>query len=124
MSSMLEKILLLKPSTYQFKNAEDKSEYNGFIAQEVMKLFPSLVCHNVDSVRSIDVYTMDYSGFGVLAIKGIQEQQSIIEAQQDKITSLEIQMESLNSLNESLNQRLQHVEALIMKISDQKPSSN
>jgi hypothetical protein len=92
MHSMLDKILLLKPSTYQFKNGEDKIEYNGFIAQEVMKLFPSLVLHNVEPERNIDVYTMDYSGFGVLAIKGIQEQQIIIEEQQAKIADLEARL--------------------------------
>jgi hypothetical protein len=96
MTAMLEKIKLLKPSTYQFKNAEDKQDYNGFIAQDVMKIFPAMATHNVSKERNLDVYTLDYSGFGVLAIKGIQELQSIIEEQkkingeqQVKITTLE-----------------------------------
>ena len=78
---MLEKINKLKPSSYQFKKSTTKEEYNGFIAQEVMKLFPAMVTHTVDTGRAIDVYTMDYSGFGVLAIKGIQELMPLIEEQ-------------------------------------------
>ncbi|MCW3110134.1 MAG: tail fiber protein [Segetibacter sp.] len=89
MSAMLEKIKQLKPATYQFKNTTDKQEYNGFIAQEVMQVFPSLVMHNVNRERKLDVYTMDYSGFGVIAVKGIQELQSIIEEDKKKMATLE-----------------------------------
>ena len=39
--------------------------------------------------RKIDVYPMDYSRFGVLAIKGIQKLQPIIEEQKEKIATLE-----------------------------------
>ena len=38
-----------------------------------MKIFPSLVSHTVFKENNTDVYTMNYSGFGVIAIKGIQE---------------------------------------------------
>lgn len=89
MSAMLQKIMQLKPSTYQFRDATNKQEYNGFIAQEVMKLFPAMVAHSVNPKRNLDVYTMDYSQFGVLAIKGIQELQPIIEEQKEKIARLE-----------------------------------
>ncbi len=119
MSSMLEKISQLKPSTYQFKNVEDKQSYNGFIAQEVMQLFPSLVIHNVNPERKLDVYTMDYSGFGVIAIKGIQELQAIIEQQQDKMTTNE---ENYQVKISALEQRLVKLEALLG--STEFPSSN
>jgi len=89
MNNVLSKIKELKPSTYQFKNTTDKQEYNGFIAQDVMKIFPSLVMHNVETERKLDVYTLDYSGFGVIAIKGIQELQPVIQKQEEKITTLE-----------------------------------
>jgi hypothetical protein len=39
MGSMLEKINQPKPSVYQFKNTTDKQEYNGFITQDVLKIF-------------------------------------------------------------------------------------
>ena len=50
MPSVLQKINQLKPSTYQFKNG-DAQMYNGFIAQDVMKVFPSLVTHLVNPQR-------------------------------------------------------------------------
>jgi hypothetical protein len=81
MDAMLEKIMQLKPSSYQFKNSTNNQEYNGFIAQDVMKIFPAMVKHNLDPERKLDVYTMDYSQFGVLAVKGIQELQPIVEEQ-------------------------------------------
>ena len=99
MSTMLEKIKELKPSTYQFKNTKDIQEYNGFIAQDVVKIFPSLVVHNVNAERKLDVYTMYYSGFGVLAIKGVQELVPIIEEQKERIAILE---ERINKLETAL----------------------
>ena len=81
MATMLDKINQLKPSTYQFKNTTDNQEHNGFLAQDVLKVFPGMVDHAVDQERNLDVYTMDYSGFGVIAVKGIQELQPIIEEQ-------------------------------------------
>ncbi|MEO6720240.1 MAG: tail fiber domain-containing protein [Ferruginibacter sp.] len=98
MIAMLGKIDQLKPATYQFKNTTDQQEYNGFIAQDVMKIFPSLVTHNVSKERNLDTYTMDYSGFGVIAIKGIQELQLVVEKQKEKIITLE---ERINKLETS-----------------------
>ncbi len=107
MGSTLEKIRQLKPSTYQFKNTSDQQEYNGFIAQEVMQIFPSMVFHNLNPALNLDLYSMDYSGFGVIAIKGIQELQPIIEEQKlindeqkIKIASLEARLTKLESLLE------------------------
>ncbi|MFL5788513.1 MAG: T9SS type A sorting domain-containing protein, partial [Flavisolibacter sp.] len=72
------------------------------IAQDVMKIFPNLVYHNINKERNLDVYTMNYSGFGVIAIKGIQElvenstkQQDEIQLLKDKITKLENIIEKL-----------------------------
>lgn len=115
MCSMLEKIMQLQPSTYQFRNTEDKQMYNGFIAQDVEKLFPSLVVHNVNQERKIDVYTMDYSGFGVLAIKGIQELQPIIEEQKEKFATLE----NIYRLKiATLEERLSKLEGIIATLSE------
>ena len=97
MGTMLDKIKQLKPSTYRFKNTKDQMKYNGFIAQEVMKIFPDLVMHNVDAGRKLEVYTMNYSGFGVLAIKGVQELQTIVEEQKKKIETLEARLTRLEA---------------------------
>ena len=55
--------------------------------------------HNVDPARKLEVYTMNYSGFGVLAIKGVQELQAIVEEQKEKIATLE---ERINKLETAL----------------------
>ncbi len=117
MSPMLEKIMQLKPSTYQFKNTEDKMEYGGFIAQDVMKIFPNLVLHNVIPERKIDVYSMDYSGFGVIAIKGIQELQGIIQLLQERAASDEenarLKDEQAQNKISALELRLAKLETLL-----------
>lgn len=110
MSPALEKISQLKPSAYQFKNTTDKQLYNGFLAQDVMKVFPNLVTHNVNPERNEDVYTLDYSGLGVIAIKGIQElnqtvkqQEQTISTLQDRIAKLEAALDAVsNNLNRDL----------------------
>ena len=96
MTATLEKIGRLKPSTYQFKNGDAK-EYSGFIAQDVMKMFPNLVTHHVMKERNLDVYTLDYSGFGVIAIKGIQELQQAVQKREQTITALKEQIAELET---------------------------
>jgi hypothetical protein len=95
MAAVLEKIAQLKPSAYQFKNATEKQDYNGFIAQDVMKIFPSLVSHTVIKQSNTDLYTMNYSGFGVIAIKGIQELMKINEEKDAAIDSLKSEIKNL-----------------------------
>jgi Chaperone of endosialidase len=91
----LKKIEKLRPVDYRFKHQEDSdhNRYMGFIAQEVVEIFPSLVSHDdsesYDPEEGPNIYTLDYSGFGVIAIKAIQEQQKIIEELQARIEALE-----------------------------------
>ena len=77
MPSVLDKINQLKPTTYQFKAGRDTEGKNpesyGFLAQDVLKIFPHLVSHHIAKERGVDTYTLDYSGFSVIAIKAIQE---------------------------------------------------
>ena len=113
MPALLDKINQLRPSTYQFKDDKRGQEYNGFIAQDVMKIFPDLVKHTVEPARKLDVYTMNYSGFGVLAIKGIQELAPLIERQQQKMDSLE-NVDNLKILN--LENRINKLEAALAAI--------
>jgi hypothetical protein len=87
-------VMKLSPYSYRFKEqpaSEDKSI--GFMAQDVMKLFPSLVKHNEET----DIYTLDYSGFGVLAVKAIQEQQKKIDDLSNEIMELKRAVEILQS---------------------------
>jgi len=106
MSPTLEKITQLKPSTYRFKNTADKQLYNGFLAQDVMKIFPCLVMHNVNQERNGDVYTLDYSGLGVIAIKGIQELNQTIKQQEQTITTLQDRIAKLEAALDAISNNL------------------
>ena len=112
MAAMLDKIKQLKPSTYQFKNATTKQEYSGFIAQDVLKIFPNLVTHIAASKRNPDTYTLDYTGFGVIAIKGIQELQPVIEEQKKINEEQKAEIQALKDRLATLESALAHVAAL------------
>lgn len=85
----LEKVLKLSAKSYVFKDAPDADRSIGFIAQEVAELFPQLV--EGDPTKE-GILSLDYSGFGVLAIKAIQEQQVIINKLEQRLSELERQM--------------------------------
>lgn len=102
-SGTLSKVMLLRPTTYQFADMVSDEVgivkggdryYNGFIAQEVEKLFPELVFKGSDNPAQ-DYYTMDYSGFGIIAIKAIQEQQQLIQQQKNEIEFLKKEIEGI-----------------------------
>jgi hypothetical protein len=98
MSNVLEKISQLKASTFQAKTAKSQQEYNGFGVQEVMKVFPNLVTHHVNAKRKFDMYTMDYNGFGVIAIKGIQELMKQNDSLKSEVESLKAEMMQIKSM--------------------------
>jgi hypothetical protein len=89
----LGKIMQLQPVEYEMKNHNPEHQKTiGFIAQDVKKVFPELVHVLQDTAvgrRGLnDLHSLSYKGFGVLAIKAIQEQQQIILAQQVQINEL------------------------------------
>ncbi|MFL5787525.1 MAG: tail fiber domain-containing protein [Flavisolibacter sp.] len=116
MESVLDKIMQLKPSSYQFKDVKDKQFYDGFIAQEVLPIFPNLVYATPDRTKKMDIYTMNYSGFGVIAIKGIQELHDQIQVQnqeyQNQIQDLKNEIKELkDQINKIAPRQLQNVSA-------------
>ncbi|MDQ3289981.1 MAG: tail fiber domain-containing protein [Bacteroidota bacterium] len=87
--AVLHKVLQLGVKKYHFqKNAPQDNKYFGMIAQEVEKIFPEVV-HHKKADDGTEHYTMDYSAFGVLAIKAIQEQQQTINSLNERIGKLE-----------------------------------
>ncbi|HHZ65495.1 MAG TPA: tail fiber domain-containing protein [Flavobacteriales bacterium] len=76
---------------YHFKRNEDESikKQWGFIAQDVIKLFPELVDEGEkEEGQSEAYYGINYDNFGVLAIKAIQEQQAMIDELKKQVTEL------------------------------------
>lgn len=76
---VLERLKKLNAVSYEMKHDNPSHERTtGFIAQEVKPLFPGLIQQINYKQKSGDTLngyqTMNYSGFGVLAIKALQEQ--------------------------------------------------
>lgn len=92
MKKVLPSVMRLEPKLYHFDfNKVGSRKSLGFIAQDVQKLFPQVVAHEEGET----LLGMDYSKFGVIAIKAIQEQQLIIEKQQAEIDALKKRLDAL-----------------------------
>jgi len=102
--SVLDRVMKLKPSKYYYKNVghQDRKSW-GFIAQEVEKYFPDIV-YEKDGYKGLS-----YDDFAILSIKAIQEQHSIIEAQQ-------AQIRHHSKENQQLKGRVEKLEALVSSI--------
>jgi Chaperone of endosialidase len=97
LSPLLDKILLLQPVTYEVKdNNPSRFKSTGFIAQEVDKLFPQLVTRQHDS----EMLGITYSGFLVIAIKGIQEEQVTLKRIEQRALELEMKLKQLERIPE------------------------
>jgi hypothetical protein len=109
LESMLSKVMALKPTRYELKDQNPQHLQSlGFIAQEVRPLFPELVFDNNNDRGGDSYLTLDYAGFGIIAIRAIQEQQQTIENQQQTISTQQAQIQSLE-------ERLARLERLLEK---------
>ncbi len=99
---------VMQLQTYQYHYLDNKITdrfSNGFMAQDVQKIFPDAVIENVmkDGEKRLGI---NYQYFTVLAIKGLQEQQQQVKSQEEKITMQE--------------ERIAKLEALVKAITDKK----
>lgn len=79
--AVLNKLMLLEPKKYRYIHQNQTDNLSlGFLAQSVLEVFPELVNQTPGDDESL-TYAIDYSGFSVVAIKAIQEQQKQIEEQ-------------------------------------------
>lgn len=91
---MLEKLMQLKAYRYEMKyNNPNHDETFGLIAQDVKKIFPTLV-HVTQNANTgyegiSDVHTIAYSSFAPIVIKALQEQQEQLLQLEEKIKTLE-----------------------------------
>ncbi len=103
MNSVLDAIMQLPGYSYNYLDSKDTDRRMlGFMAQDVQQYFPELVYQRYDREITKPLLMMDYSGLGVIALKGVQEQQKIIEAQNTKIALLE---DELRKIKAALNIR-------------------
>ena len=98
--SSLEKVLDLRPVTYNWKTHPDEDPLAGFIAQNVKELFPQLTA-DIDWREGGTRLGVNYSLLVVPAIKAIQEQQDIIDQQGKDIKALIKRIELLEANQKS-----------------------
>jgi len=91
-SNVLDRVSELRVMEYNYLNQSSERKNIGFIAQDVLPVFPELVTADDDYLG------INYSGFSVVAIKAIQEQQKQIEEQQ-------VQIDALITENKKLRER-------------------
>ena len=97
-NNILGKVMQLEPSVYKFKNDGKNKDYLGFIAQDIAQYFPEVVSVGKVGDTEEELYTMDYSALGVIAIEAIQEQQEVIEAQKSEIDALRAEIEAIKEI--------------------------
>ncbi|MEZ4796560.1 MAG: tail fiber domain-containing protein [Flavobacteriaceae bacterium] len=96
----------LKPLTYSYITDDNKKSNIGFVAQDVESIYPELVNYNKDN----DLYQLNYSGFGVVAIKAIQ----VLKIENEQLKALLLKEEQANAeqsqLLQVLLERLENLE--------------
>ena len=111
MESVLDKVMLLKPSRYEYINNNRSHKISsGLLAQEVMTVFPELISdfkHPTSDTSDNKVYNaINYAGLGVYAIKAIQEQQVQIEATNKKNKTMMDLIEKMQMEIDALKQKI------------------
>ncbi|MCP4439956.1 MAG: tail fiber domain-containing protein, partial [Aureispira sp.] len=105
LGSTMNRIMKLRPAEYHYKSqTEDESKIAGFIAQEVKEVFPTVVKVQVDDTNGHDIadlHLLSYTELLPYMVKGMQEQQEIIENQNKKIES---QQAKLDAMQQKMNQ--------------------
>jgi hypothetical protein len=106
--SMLEDVLEIDVVSFNYKKNEGEMRQNniGVIAQDAKELFPEFVSKDKGS----GYYGVNYAGFSMVALKAIQEQQSIIEENRKVRKNLKEEVESLKKKNKELEERLKRIE--------------
>lgn len=98
-SAVLPALRQLRPREYEIKTLNQHEKTVGFIAQEVNKIYPDFVrrAHLPPdgSTPLPDMYTLNYAGFDVIAIKALQEQYLQIKKLKEKNRELLHQLEAL-----------------------------
>jgi hypothetical protein len=93
---VLPEIKHLRPVRYELKGENHGRQYVGFFGREVQEIFPELVEETADKEGNMHL-SVQYAGFGVLAVKAIQEQQQTIEYLLRRLEVLEIKVRDLES---------------------------
>ena len=98
--SVLDKILLLNPVSFEMKyrNPGHRVSY-GFIAQEVKAIFPEMVTVSSMEVEKgitiADFNALNYNSFKIITVKGVQEEEVLLEKQQSIQNDISKRLEAI-----------------------------
>ena len=107
-TGLLDEVMQMRVAEFHFKDQdENKPKEIGFIAQEVLPLFPHLI-HQASSggEEGTAYYSMDYAGVSALTVGAIQEQQEIITTQEQRIAQMEDQIQQLQAQLQQLQSQM------------------
>jgi Chaperone of endosialidase len=116
LTPVLNTVMKLPPYSYRYLDTEENGRRNlGFMAQDVLPYFPELVYTRYNRETGKPFYTLNYDGFGVIAIKAIQEQQKIIDELKTLVASsgtseLKIMVVQQQKVIEELSKRIVELE--------------
>jgi hypothetical protein len=108
-NKVLGKVLELEVKDYRYKNSMQSQKSIGFIAQDVLPLFPELVSSDGED----DYLGINYSGFSVIAIQAIQEQQQIIDEQNQRLREQEEENLEQKRQMEQMQDQLNQIKAML-----------
>lgn len=91
---VLSKLQTLQVKTYAYEAAEQPELTIGLLAQQAKELFPELVSYS----KADELFGVNYAGFSMVAVKAIQEQQVLIEAQNAEIDELKERLARLEAI--------------------------
>jgi len=94
---MLDKIMLLSPRRYDYRHAPNGQTSIGLIAQEVEPHFPEVVNHRHNDTGK-EAYTINYTELIPVLIKGMQEQQEMINKQSSEIEQLKSELDRVRKM--------------------------
>ncbi len=106
----LNELMTMRPVSYRWKEGDQRLQL-GFIAQELEEVVPEVVSHttyteeerlqlaNGRGAPPSDNYGIYYSSLIPLLVKSVQDQQSLIQEQADRIDNLEARLEQLEALS-------------------------
>jgi len=97
----LEMIMAMRPTRYNFISAPDYIE-TGFIAQELIEVYPEIVSGDPNGDVIKDPMGVSYGRMTPVITAAIQEQQALISTQQEWIEGAKLRFEELEKTIEEL----------------------
>ena len=111
----LTDILNIDVRDYQFKKDKTKHLHTGFLAQQLYEIYPHAVNKGGDD-ENINPWSVDYSRLTPVLVKGMQEQQIMIEKLKAENEELNLFVRQARIKNEGDNKRFQRLEQQVSTI--------